>query len=267
MHRSTLDVGCSTFEVHSVVLQSCIIITHRHPLQPPGPTMPKQPHFSPELMTFLRQLKRNNKREWFNANKKRFELDVREPLARFVVDFGPKLKKISPHFLADPRKNGGSIFRIHRDTRFSKDKSPYKTWAAVQFRHEAGKDVHTPGFYLHLEPGNVFAGVGIWHPDSVALGKIRDAIVGNQAEWKRVVAGKTFRANYELAGESLKRAPKGYDPDHPLIEDLKRKDFVAITPFDVEEIFLPDFLDRYTKTARAAAPFMRFLTKAVGCDW
>ena len=229
--------------------------------------MPKEPHFGPELMTFLRQLKRNNNREWFNSNKKRFEQEVRDPLARFVVDFGPKLKKISPYFLADPRKSGGSIFRIYRDTRFSTDKSPYKTWAAVQFRHEAGKDVHTPGFYLHLEPGNVFAGVGIWHPDSTALGKIRDSIVSNRAEWKRIVSGKTFRANYELTGESLKRAPKGYDPDHPLIDDLKRKDFVAITPFDVEEILLPDFLDRYTKTVRASTPFMRFLTKAVGCGW
>jgi len=229
--------------------------------------MPKRPHFGPELLTFLRQLKRNNNREWFDANKKRFEEDVREPLARFVVDFGPKLKKISPHFLADPRKTGGSIFRIYRDTRFSKDKTPFKTWAAVQFRHEAGKDVHTPGFYLHLEPGNVFGGVGIWHADSTALTKIREAIDSNRAEWKRVVSGKTFKSTYELAGESLKRAPKGYDPDHPLINDLKRKDFVAITPFDVQEILLSDFLDRYSNTVRAAAPFMRFLTKAVGCDW
>ena len=91
--------------------------------------------------------------------------------------------------------------------------------------------------------------------------------MSNRAEWKRIVAGKTFRANYELTGESLKRAPKGYDPDHPLIDDLKRKDFVAITPFDVEEILLPGFLDSYAKTVRAATPFMRFLTKAVGCDW
>jgi uncharacterized protein (TIGR02453 family) len=229
--------------------------------------MPKEPHFGPELMTFLRRIKRNNNRDWFNANKKRFERDVREPLARFVVDFGPRLKKISPHFMADPRKNGGSIFRIYRDTRFSNDKVPYKTWAAVQFRHDAGKDVHTPGFYLHLEPGNVFAGVGIWHPDSTALSNIREAIVAKQAEWKRVISGKTFSANYEITGDSLKRAPRGYDPDHPLIDDLKRKDFVAITPFDADEILLPDFIDRYTKTARAATPFMRFLTKAVGGEW
>jgi uncharacterized protein (TIGR02453 family) len=229
--------------------------------------MPRQPHFGQEFMTFLRQLKRNNNREWFNANKKRFEADVREPLARFVIDFGPKLKKVSPYFLADPRKSGGSIFRIHRDTRFSVDKTPYKTWAAVQFRHEAGKDVHTPGFYLHLEPGNVFAGVGIWRPDAAALVKIRDAIDSRRAEWKRVVSGKAFRATYELSGESLKRAPKGYEPDHPLIDDLKRKDFVAITPFENDEVLLPDFLDRYAKTVRAAGPFMRFLTTAVGCGW
>jgi uncharacterized protein (TIGR02453 family) len=137
----------------------------------------------------------------------------------------------------------------------------------VQFRHDSGKDVHAPGFYLHLEPGNVFAGVGMWHPDSTALTNIRDSIVAKQAEWKRAVTGKAFRANYELTGDSLKRAPKGYDPDHPLIEDLKRKDFVAIAPFDADEIELPDFIDRFTKTARAATPFMRFLTMGLGEDW
>lgn len=229
--------------------------------------MPKQPHFGPELMTFLKQLKRNNNREWFIANKKRFEREVREPLARFVVDFGPMLKKISPHFLADPRPNGGSIFRIYRDTRFSKEKTPYKTWAAAQFRHESSKDVHAPGFYLHIEPGNVFAGVGIWQPDSTTLARIRESIIENPAEWKRATSDKTFRAHCEITGASLKRTPKGYDPDHPLIEDLKRKDFVAIAPFDAAEVELPDFLDRYAKAARAATPFMRFLTKAVGEKW
>ena len=229
--------------------------------------MPKSPHFTPELLTFLRQLKRNNNRDWFNANKPRFIEHVRDPLSKFVVDFAPKLKKISPHFKADPRPNGGSIFRIYRDTRFSKDKTPYKTWAAVQFRHDAGKDVHAPGFYLHLEPGGVFAGVGVWHPDSSALAKIRTTIDEKRTDWKRMKSGKTFKKFYEITGDSLKRAPKGYDPTHPLIEDLKRKDFVAISPFETEEILEPDFLERYAATARAAAPFMRFLTKAIGVDW
>ena len=104
-----------------------------------------------------------------------------------VTNDGPHLKKISPHFIADPRPVGGSIFRIYRDIRFSKDKQPYKTHAAAQFRHEAGKDVHAPGFYLHLAVGEVFAGFGIWRPDSSSLLKIRKAIINHPDQWKKVV--------------------------------------------------------------------------------
>jgi uncharacterized protein (TIGR02453 family) len=229
--------------------------------------MPASPHFSRDLIKFLKDLRANNNREWFQANKHRYEKDVRDPLLRFVADFGPRLEKISSHFVADARPMGGSLFRIYRDTRFSRDKSPYKTAAALHFRHEKAKDVHAPGFYLHLEPGNVFAGVGIWHPDGTALAKIRGTIVEKPAKWKRAKSAKSFTAVYELSGESLKRAPKGYDPDHPLIEDLKRKDFVAFTQFKEADLFRADFLGEYAKTARAAKPFMEFLTQAVGLRW
>ena len=94
--------------------------------------MPKTPHLTPGLPTFLRQLKRNNNRDWFAANKKRYEEVVRDPMIQFIKDFAPKLKKISPQFVADPRTVGGSLFRIYRDTRFSRDKSPYKTWASFR---------------------------------------------------------------------------------------------------------------------------------------
>src|SRR5918996_4016229 len=132
--------------------------------------------FSPALFTFLRDLKQNNDRDWFKANKPRYEKAVLEPALQFIVDFEPHLLAISPHFVADPRPSGGSLFRIHRDTRFSKDKSPYKPYTGIQFRHELGKDAHAPGFYLHLEPGGVFAGAGIWHPDQPTLVRIREAI-------------------------------------------------------------------------------------------
>jgi uncharacterized protein (TIGR02453 family) len=229
--------------------------------------MPASPHFGRELIKFLKDLRANNNREWFQANKQRYEKVVRDPLLRFVADFGPRLAKISPHFVADPRPMGGSLFRIYRDTRFSRDKSPYKTAAALHFRHEKAKDVHAPGFYLHLEPGNVFAGVGIWRPDAATLGQIRSVIVENPAKWKRAKTAKSFTDRYELAGESLKRAPKAYDPDHPLIEDLKRKDFVAFTQFKEADLFRAGFLGEYAKTARAAKPFMEFLTRAVGLQW
>ena len=124
--------------------------------------MTTEPYFGPELFAFLRALDKNNNREWFQANKKRFERDVRDPMLRFIADFGSQLDKISTRFVADPRPNGGSLFRIYRDVRFSKDKRPYKTNVGAHFRHQAGKDAHAPGFYFHMEPGEVFGGSGIY---------------------------------------------------------------------------------------------------------
>lgn len=224
-------------------------------------------YIRPDLFQFLRELRENNNREWFQANKRRYESQVKEPLLGFIAEFGTRLSGISPHYLADPRPVGGSLFRIYRDVRFSKDKSPYKTAAGLHFRHERGKDVHAPGFYLHLEPDGVFAGTGIWHPDTKTLGKIRDAIVADPSRWQRIVSDEAFRAVFTLEGDSLKRAPKGYDPDHPLIEDLRRKDFIAATSFGEEEACASDFMDRFTEVCRRAGPFMEFLTTAIGLPW
>ena len=227
--------------------------------------MPKKSaYFSPALFTFLRQLKKNNNREWFQANKARYEADVRDPMLRFIADFAIPLRKISRHFVADPRPVGGSLFRIYRDTRFSRDKSPYKTAAAAHFRHEVAGEVHGPGFYFHLEPGDVAAGSGIWHPDADALGKIRRLIAEHPDRWKRAVSGKAFRAACELWGEKLLRPPKGFDPAHPYIEDLKRKDFVALASFTEADACTPGFADRVAEVYRASEPFMSFLTTAVG---
>jgi uncharacterized protein (TIGR02453 family) len=224
----------------------------------------KKTYFGPELFRFLRRLKRNNSREWFLANKATYERDVRDPLLRFIEDFAPRLNRLSSHFVADPRPVGGSLFRIHRDVRFSKDKSPYKTAAAAQFRHEAAKDVHAPGFYLHLEPSNVFFGAGLWRPDGKTLATIRDAIVENPSQWKRILSSRIFRANFTLSGDSLKKPPRGYDPEHPFIDDLKRKDYVITTWFSEEEACAADFLERFTLACRRAGSFVRFLTRGAG---
>ena len=151
-----------------------------------------QAHFTPELFEFLLELRTNNNREWFQANKGRYERHVKEPLLQFIQDFEPSLHSVSTRFIADARANGGSMFRIYRDVRFSKDKSPYKTQAAVQFRHEAGKSAHAPGFYLHLDPTEIFVGVGIWRPDSASLAKIRNAIVANPGKWERAAKDPEF---------------------------------------------------------------------------
>lgn len=224
-------------------------------------------HMTPELFEFFRELKRNNSKQWFQNNKERYEQQVRLPLQRFIMDFEQPLRRISPHYRADPRPVGGSLFRIYRDVRFSPDKRPYKTHGGIQFRHELGKDVHAPGFYLHLEPDDVFAAVGIWHPDSTALGRIREAITADPGKWLRVKNDPGFSEAYALGGDSLKRAPQGYDPDHPQIEDLKRKDFIASAALSEGKACAPDFPDRYARLCAKAAPFMKFLTEALGLPW
>ncbi len=221
----------------------------------------------PGLFSFLSELEENNNRTWFEANKARYESEVKGPLLGFIGEFGTRLQEISPHFVADARPSGGSLFRIYRDIRFSKDKTPYKTQAGMHFRHDVGREVHGPGFYLHLEPGEVFGGVGIWHPDSKTLGKVRDATVAKPKQWQKIVNDKQFTADYRLEGESLARPPKGYDPDHPLIDDLKRKDFVATRRLAESDALADDFVDRYVNLCRGAGPFAQFLTEAVGLPW
>ena len=223
-----------------------------------------QPHFTPEFFGFLAQLKRNNSREWFQAHKERYRREVQEPLLSFISDFTDPLASISPRFVADPRPSGGSMFRIYRDVRFSRDKSPYKTHAAAQFRHQEGRDVHAPGFYLHLEPGNVFVGAGLWHPDAPALAAVRDAIVARPDEWSAIVEDPVFVANQDLGGERLKRAPRGYDPGHELVEFLKFKDFVSYRNLTEGEALSAGFVDTVADSYRESAPFVRFLTEAVG---
>ena len=213
-----------------------------------------------DLFEFLTDLKANNTREWFKSNQSSYESSVREPLLAFVEGFAPKLEEISPHFLAIARKSGGALFRIHRDVRFSKDKSPYKTNAALHFRHEDGKDVHAPGFYLHLAPEECFCGAGIWRPDSAALLKIRQAIVDRPKAWREVTENQPF----ELQGDSLKRAPRGFDPEHPLIESLKRKDHVAVVSLTPARVLKKGFLKDYTELCRSFAPYVEFLCSALG---
>ena len=224
-------------------------------------------HFSPGIFEFLSDLRENNNREWFSANKKRYERDVKEPLLRFVEDFDERIEAVSPHFIADPRPVGGSMFRIYRDVRFSKDKTPYKTNAGLQFRHEAGKDVHAPGFYMHIEPGAAFAGGGIWHPDAATLGKIRTAIDTHPTEWVAAKTAPDMLQSHEVGGDALKRPPKGYDPDHLLMEDLKKKTHFASTRYSENDVTSSDFIDRFTDDCIAISPFIGFLTRAIGLPY
>ena len=224
-------------------------------------------HIGPGIFDFFRDLAENNNRDWFNVNKSRYESEVKEPLLQFIRDFESRLHAITSHYVADARPVGGSLFRIYRDTRFSKDKTPYKTNAGVHFRHEAGKDAHAPGIYLHFEPGGGFGGGGIWHPDSATVLKIRNAIVERSIEWRAMLADSQILARHEFGGDSLKCAPRGFDPEHPLIEDLKKKDHFVHTNYSEDEATSPDFIDRFAADVATVSPYLRFLTEAVGLPY
>ena len=229
--------------------------------------MRKQAHFTRELCGFLRQLKRHNNRDWFQKNKSKYERDVRDPFLKFIEDFRPRLHKISPQFIADSRRGGASLLRIYRDMRFRPEGDPYQTMAAARFPHAAWKQTRTPGFYLHLESGTSFLGCGLWHPDPETRNKVIEAIVKNASQWKKAVSGKRFKAMCELSGGLMKRMPSGYDPKHPLADELRRKDFITVTYFTDEQVWATDFLDRVTSVCEATAPFMEFLTRALGLPW
>ena len=219
--------------------------------------------FSPASFDFLTRLNANNNRDWFDRHKQEYEDAVRNPALDFIAAMADDIEAISPHFLAVPRKVGGSLMRVYRDVRFGRDKRPFKTNIGIQFRHFQGKDVHAPGFYVHLEPKECFLGVGIWHPDAPALGRIRTAIAENSAAWIKVSRDKKFSKTYELAGDSLANAPRGYAKDHPLLADLKRKDFIAIAGFGSRLATSANFKPEVVKSFRSAVPYMQFLCKAL----
>jgi len=227
------------------------------------PRAAKSTYLTRATFAFLRELEANNNRDWFLANKDRYETTVREPFLRFIADFSSRLEKINRHFVADPRPNGGSMMRIYRDIRFSKDKSPYKTWIAAHFNHtDAPEDTAAPGFYLHIDRNQCFAAGGMWRPDPVALKKVRDSIVKRPAAWQTIRRSKLLGEE-----ESTSRPPKGYIADHPFIDDIKRKSFCAGAEFKAGEVCDPSFLSKYAAACKSMSPLMKFLTEAVGLDW
>ena len=223
--------------------------------------------FDARTFRFLRELARHNERTWFHANKARYEATVREPFLRLIGDLAEPLARVSPHFRADPRPVGGSLFRIQRDTRFANDKTPYKTWAGARFFHERGRQAEAPLFYLQVAPGDSFVAAGLWHPGPEALRKVRAFLLDNPAAWKRAVHAPAFRRRYEMGGETLTRVPRGYDPAHPLIEDLKRKDFVVWRKLDEATVTGPGLRRVLAADFAAMAPLVDYLCAALDLEF
>lgn len=213
---------------------------------------------------FLRELAANNNRDWFEVHRQAYEQHVREPALAFIEAMQPHLANFAPEFEARASKVGGSLMRIHRDTRFARDKSPYKTNVGIQFRHKLGKDVHAPGYYVHLATDGCFLGVGCWRPAPEALRKIRQAIADKLEAWLSASRGERFVRTFALAGESLNRPPRDFAADHPAIDDLKRKDYIAMMPLDWEQIDKPNFVELVAHHFAEATPLMRFLCQSLG---
>ncbi|MCP5248568.1 MAG: TIGR02453 family protein [Candidatus Accumulibacter sp.] len=225
-------------------------------------------YFTPALFAFLRELKDNNTREWFDAHKARYECVAKAPMLDFIDDVGPLLRRISPQLLADSRASGGSMFRIHRDVRFAKDKSPYKTALAAQFRHQAcSKDIDAPGLYLHLEPDQIMIGGGLYHPRGESLYKVRCAIAAKPELWQRIIEEPRLSERFAQSGDKLRRPPTGFAVTTPLIEEVKRKDFVALAALDEATVCGADFLAEFERHARMLAPLLAYLSRAIGLAW
>jgi uncharacterized protein (TIGR02453 family) len=238
------------------------------------------PYFTPATFKFLRGLARNNRRDWFEAHRAEYEEHVKGAALRLIADLGAPLRSVSRQLVADPRPVGGSLFRIYRDVRFSKDKSPYKTHLGISFYHAATKAtarglagnaalgrLDAPVLYLHVEPGGCFTGGGIWHPQPPTLKRLREFMIDNPRSWQKLTRARSFTRYYELGGESLSRPPHGIPINHPLIEDLKRKDIVASAELSEAEITGRGLPAALTRRFRAMRPLLEWLCLALELDF
>lgn len=222
------------------------------------------PGFPKDLLQFLTELAANNNREWFTENKARYQQSVLDPVSNFIEAIATELNEISPHFLADPRPHRGSMFRIYRDTRFAKDKRPYKENVGCHFRHIYAKGSHALGYYMHIQPENSFAGAGIWRPSTEDLEKVRNAIAERADDWANVRDDTLLLKHFgNIQGESLKRIPSGYVVDCAYADDLKRKSFFVQQPLADQLLRSPKLVKEVGQTYKNAKPLMQFLADAL----
>ena len=211
---------------------------------------------------------RRNERAWFAAHKADYEAHVRDPFQRLLGDLQPALLAVSAHYRAEPRGVGGSLFRIHRDTRFSGDKTPYKTWQGARLFHERSRQVPAPSYYLHLQPGNGFIAAGLWHPEGDTLRRIRQFIVDNPAGWRKAAHAPAFRRRYERGEDDmLTRPPRGFDPGFEFIDDLKHRNFVALRAIDDATFTGPRLRRAIERDLQGLAPFVDYLCAALDLEF
>lgn len=215
----------------------------------------------PETLAFLTEIVENNNREWFALHKDRYETAKADVIA-FVDELIPVLAATDPEF---PLETQGKkcVMRIYRDVRFSKNKAPYKNNFGISFSVK-NKNGIGPEYYLHLQPGKSFFAAGYWMPEAPALKNIREEIDYNTSEFLEIIEAEDFKSLFKMSAEdTLKKAPKGYDPQHPQIGLLKLKSFIATFPLGDEELFKPTIVNHLKKAFTAAYPFIQFLRRAI----
>lgn len=226
--------------------------------------LPEFTGFRPAFFRFLRELRANNNKPWFNQHKQRYRDEVETPMLAFIQAMQPVLAEISTHYRAIPRVNGGSMFRIYRDARYVGDRPPFKEQVAAQFRHELGRDAHAPGFYLQLAPGSIRLGGGIWRPPSAPLRAIRTTILDSPNAWNGVLQDPGIQAHFgSISGDQLKTHPRGFDPEAEHIDDLRRKSFFLMASLPESAARSPEFTETVGEHFRAATPLFEFLSHAL----
>lgn len=228
--------------------------------------------FDPAALRFLRALKRNNDKPWFEANRATYEQAIKLPLQRLAEELDVRFAKLAPEFVAPPKR---ALFRIHRDVRFSKDKSPYKTHAALWvFHRDAGRGVGREahggaGFYFHLEPGASAVAAGYWMPPRPALTVIRERLAEDHRPFAKLVTAPGFRRRFggltdDEAGVRLTRVPRGFAPDHPGAHWLRFNSFTTSRQLTDAEALSPKLVDAIMRDFAALLPMVRWLNGALG---
>jgi uncharacterized protein (TIGR02453 family) len=217
--------------------------------------------FPMEGLRFLRGLKRNNNREWFQKHKSIYETYVKEPMGALIESLAVDFQRFAPEMIASPK---ASAYRIYRDTRFSKDKSPYKTHVAAVFPRSGLAKHEGAGFYLHIDPTEVLIGGGIYMPMPEDLAAVRGHIADSPDEFFAVIESRKFRKTFgKLAGEQLSRVPRGFSTEHPAAEYLKYKQFLAAQHFPAEIATTPRLYKLIIDTFEAMLPLVRFLNEPI----
>ena len=220
----------------------------------------KLPTFPREGMAFLGRLKRNNNREWFQAHKDSYERFVRAPMADLVLAIGEAFRRFAPEMVADPKV---SIYRIYRDTRFSQDKTPYKTQVAAVFPVRGLPKNSGPGLYFHIAPEEVLIGGGVYMPEPELLRVVREQLMARPKQFLAIVESREFRKAFgELEGEQLKSAPKGFPAEHPAARYLRYKQYLFGEIHPASLATSPKFLPRLLNCFEKSMPLIRFLKVA-----